>query len=67
MERVRGLLISEVDTYNKYLIGEVYGYQIFKGGDIEDSCYGFYDSPEDIITKCKSFIDTCDEQLELAF
>jgi len=65
-EKVEKLLIAEVKTYDKYLTGEVYGYQIFKGGDIEDSCYGFFVSPEEIIKECKSIIDTYDEQLELA-
>src|SRR3972149_10026121 len=65
-EKVEKLLITEVDTYDKYLTGEVYGYQILKGEDIEDSCYGFYDNPEYIITECKSIIDTYDEQLTLA-
>ena len=64
-QKVEKLLITEVDTYDKYLTGEVYGFQILKGEDIEDSCYGFYDTPENIITECKSTIDTYDEQLTL--
>jgi len=64
-EKVEKLLITEVGTYDKYLTGEVYGFQILKGEDIEDSCYGFYDTPENIITECKLTIDTYDEQLTL--
>jgi len=35
---------SELDLYNKWCNGEVYGYTLYddKGG-IEDSCWGFYD------------------------
>ena len=65
-EKVEKLLIAEVDTYDKYLTGEVFGFIIEKNGEVEDSCYGFYDTPENIITECKSTIDTYDEQLELA-
>ena len=64
--KVEKLLITEVDTYDKYLTGGVYGFQILKGGDIEDSCWSFYDTPENIIKECKSTIDTYDEQLTLA-
>ena len=65
-DKVEKLLIAEVDTYDKYLTGEVFGFIIEKNGEVEDSCYGFYDTPENIITECKSTIDTYDEQLELA-
>ena len=65
-EKVEKLLIAEVDTYDKYLTGEVFGFIIEKNGDIEDICYGFYDTPENIIKECKSIIDTYDEQLTLA-
>ena len=66
MEKVKKLLIAEVTIYDKYLTGEVYGFVIEKNGDMEDSCYGFYDTPENIIKECKSIIDTYDEQLTLA-
>ena len=36
------IIQEEVEVYNSYLSGEVYGYQILKGEEIEDSCYGFY-------------------------
>jgi hypothetical protein len=46
-ERCDVLLQGEVETYDKYLRGEVYGYKVFKVTDgIEeetDSCWGFYD------------------------
>jgi hypothetical protein len=35
---------SELEVYNKYANGEVYGFTLYaENGDIEDSCYGFYD------------------------
>ena len=49
-ERVDVLLEGEVDTYDKYLQGRVYGYRVFKVTDgIEeelDSCWGFYDEDD---------------------
>ena len=50
-EDIEGFLKAEVDTYSKYLSGEIYGYRIFqacphcgKPGDDElASCWGFYD------------------------
>jgi hypothetical protein len=36
-------LTSEVDIYNKFLSGDVWGYDIENGdGDVVDSCFGFY-------------------------
>lgn len=45
-ERAEGHLKSEVNTYDQYLTGDVYGYSIFKveNGEEEelDSCWGYY-------------------------
>jgi hypothetical protein len=45
-ERVEGYLKGEVETYDQYLTGDVYGYRVFKeenGVEEElDSCWGFY-------------------------
>lgn len=42
IEIVTNCLIGEVDTYNKYLTGDVYGYEIEDEGVIVESCFGFY-------------------------
>lgn len=35
---------GELDTYTKYVNGEVYGYELFdESGERIDSCWGFYD------------------------
>ena len=53
--KVEEYLKSEVETYDQYLTGEVYGYKIFKvetcsqGHEHEeelDSCYGYYGEDE---------------------
>jgi hypothetical protein len=35
---------SELETYTKWANGEVYGFTLYDDkGELEDSCYGFYD------------------------
>jgi hypothetical protein len=36
------ILETEVETYNQYLTGDVWGYRIFKGEEEVDSCWGFF-------------------------
>ncbi len=66
-DKVIDILKSEVETYDKYLTGEVYGYQIIdNAGDVVDSCYGYYVKPIELIKECKETIDNCyDYQLSL--
>lgn len=44
LEKVEKYLEGEVETYDQYLTGDVYGYQITKDEDGEevDSCWGFF-------------------------
>lgn len=45
VEEVYALLRSEVEAYNQYLCGDVYGYQITDDkGQFLDSCWGFFGS-----------------------
>jgi len=41
-EKARRCLISEVETYDQYLTGEVYGYNIAFADEPLDSCWGYY-------------------------
>ena len=41
-KRLIQLLIGEVDTYDQYLAGDVYGYQITLNDEVLDSCWGYY-------------------------
>jgi len=41
IERARKLLNAETETYDSYMRGECYGFQLFKDGVEQDSCWGF--------------------------
>lgn len=41
-DKVEQILRGEVETYDQYLRGDVYGYVIRKDDETEDSCWGFY-------------------------
>ncbi len=40
-ERIEGYLKGEVEIFDQYLTGDVYGFQVLDE-DVIDSCYGFY-------------------------
>jgi hypothetical protein len=42
LEKATKVLEGEVETYDQYLRGDVYGYVIEKDGEDGDSCWGFY-------------------------
>jgi hypothetical protein len=53
MEVVESVLAGEVETFDQYLTGDVYGYLV-EVGENHDSCWGFYG------------LDYCKEEAELA-
>lgn len=66
IRKATAILEAEVDTYDKYLSGEVYGFRVVKPckcnnwgnghkNEIE-SCYGYYDI-QDAISEAKAIID----------
>lgn len=54
LERVLKVLESEVDTYGKYVNGEVYGYEVLDPqGEHVDSCWGYIgDSDDEYMLQC---------------
>lgn len=69
IKKIKDYLQSEVDIYDQYLRGEVYGYIVEnKEGEDIDSCWGFYDK-EYMVQQAKDGIDyqikTTWQQLEL--
>jgi hypothetical protein len=57
IERVLKALESEVETYDRYLRGEVFGFQIEKNDEIVDSCWGFIGEQEEVIQRAKEEVD----------
>lgn len=55
-EKVKSNLIEEIETYDKYLNGQVFGYEIKDGNELVDSCYGFY-SEKDAESQAKHSIN----------
>lgn len=41
MKQAGAVLAAEVEQYDKFLSGECYGFQLYKDGEEEDSCWGF--------------------------
>lgn len=62
-ERVTKLLKAEVEEYDHYLTGNVYGYEITKGAEeqgkeVINACWGFFGNPDDyMIPEAKAVID----------
>lgn len=54
-DRVHKVIENEINTYNQYLAGDVYGYNITKEGDV-DSCWGYY-GMDYIVEEAKSVVD----------
>jgi hypothetical protein len=44
IEKARRLLNAETETYDCYLRGECYGFQLYRDGEEADSCWGFLGS-----------------------
>ncbi len=44
-DKITTYLLGEVETYNQFLTGDVYGFKVMNAeGEEEDSCWGFYGS-----------------------
>lgn len=46
MERVKNVLENEVKTFDRFVQGEVWGFEIIKDGELLDSCWGFYEEDD---------------------
>ena len=40
-QKAEELMKSEVAVYDSYLRGECYGFELYKNGELSDSCWGF--------------------------
>ena len=55
-EKVGGIIEGEINDYNQYLAGDVYGYVVSKNGQEIDSCWGFYSQTE-CLGEAKAIVD----------
>ena len=55
-KRITEIISAEVDTYNQYLSGEIYGYVIEKENEQIDSCWGFY-GIDSVEAEARSVVD----------
>lgn len=52
-----GRLIDEINIYNQYLSGDIWGYTVSKNGEIIDSCAGIY-GLDNVMYEAKNSIDS---------
>ena len=70
LERVKGYLKSEVKIFDDYLTGNVWGFAIFDGEEVLDSCHGFIGDIDDsgVMEEAKSiaqcYVDEAREKLK---
>jgi hypothetical protein len=64
-EKIEEILRSEVKTYDDYLTGNIFGFDIELSGKHIDSCGGYYGDPEEsgVIDEAKSIVDYDIERL----
>ena len=55
-EKAENLLRAEVETYDQYLRGECYGFQLYEAGEEIDSCWGFLGDVDDWREDVKSYL-----------
>ena len=68
-KKIKALMLKvlggEVETYNQYLTGDVWGYVVRdRDGEEKESCWGFYGS-EDCLAEAKGIVDWLPQQLEM--
>ena len=54
-KKAEDLMRSEVAAYDSYLRGECYGFELYKNGELTDSCWGFIGDLADV---CKDMAES---------
>jgi hypothetical protein len=56
-EKLEKQLIGEVETYDQYLTGDIYGYEIYdEEENLVDSCWGYY-GQEECLKEAESIVE----------
>lgn len=65
LEKAEKLLEGEVKDYDYYLTGQCYGFQLFKGDEEIDSCWGFLGDIRDVQDDVKGYLPAeCEDIVE---
>jgi len=56
IEKARQLMSAEVETYDCYIRGECYGFQLFRDGEEVDSCWGFLGSFDEALEGIREYL-----------
>lgn len=65
-EQAEKLLVAEVETYDYYLRGDSYRYELYQNGEEIDSCSGFLGDMKDVLADLKSHLpDECEDMVEM--
>lgn len=56
LEKAQNLLRGEVEYYDHYIRGDCYGFQLYKGDEEVDSCWGFIGDPSDLQEAIKDYL-----------
>jgi len=55
-QKIGQIIEGEVETYNQYLAGDVYGYVVSRDNEHIDSCWGYY-GQDDCLSEARSIVD----------
>lgn len=55
-DQAKQLLKSEVNVYDRYIRGECYGFELYKNGNLEDSCWGFIGEIDEVKGSIKEYL-----------
>lgn len=59
-QKADALMRSEVAAYDFYLRGECYGFELYKNGELSDSCWGFMGNFSDVLKDMAAYLpDEC--------
>ena len=55
-QKADALMRSEVAAYDSYLRGECYGFELYKNGELSDSCWGFMGNFSDVLKDMAEYL-----------
>lgn len=65
LQKVKDLLQGEVKEYDAYLRGECYGFELYKNGELVDSCWGFIGDIQEACQAIREYLpDECRDMID---